>query len=78
MATKVSYNASIPHDEPVLERPGVTHREADFHGSAKNLALPPEHPERAAKGDIGGTGRPPSDYSFESAAPFPFANLRKR
>jgi len=78
MATKQLWNTSIPHDEPVLIRPGVTHREADFHGSMKQIALEPEHPERAAKGDVGFASMKPSDYSFESEAPFPFANLKKQ
>ncbi len=42
-----------PIDEPVLLRPGVMHREADYHGSDHHYALPPEHPERADKGDLG-------------------------
>lgn len=42
-----------PVDQPVLLRPGVMHRESDCHGSGKHYALPPEHPERAKKGDIG-------------------------
>jgi hypothetical protein len=29
------------------------HREADYQGNAKYLALPPEAAERAAKGDLG-------------------------
>jgi hypothetical protein len=48
-------NTGIPTDSPVIERPGVMHREADFHGNAKWLALPPEDPERARKGDLGET-----------------------
>lgn len=48
-------NAGIPLDTPILLRPGVMHREADYHGNAKHLALPPEHPERADKGDLGET-----------------------
>jgi hypothetical protein len=46
-------NTGIPIDEPILLRPGVTHREADAPGNAKWLALPPEAAERAAKGDLG-------------------------
>jgi hypothetical protein len=46
-------NVGIPVDTPIVERPGVMHREADYHGNAKWLALPPEHPERADKGDLG-------------------------
>jgi hypothetical protein len=48
-------NAGIPTDTPITIRPGVTHREADYHGNAKWLALPPEHPERSDKGDLGET-----------------------
>lgn len=50
---KTNTNVGHPTDQPVVLRPGVTHRESDFHGSAKHLAIPPEHPERVAKGDIG-------------------------
>lgn len=42
-----------PIDQPVLLRDGVMHREADYHGNAKHYGLPPEHPERAKKGDLG-------------------------
>lgn len=46
-----------PIDEPISAsiRPGVMVREADYNGSGKHNegALPPEHPERAAKGDLG-------------------------
>lgn len=77
MATKATFNASIPHDEPISVRPGVMHREADAHGNAKHYALEPEHPERTAKGDLGFAGLPPEDYSRESPG-VPFQNLRKR
>ncbi len=50
---KTNTNTGHPIDQPVLLRPGVMHRESDFHGSAKHLALEPGHPERAAKGDLG-------------------------
>lgn len=43
----------IPTDEPIVLRPGVMHTETDWQGSAKHYALPPEHPERAKKGDLG-------------------------
>ena len=46
-------NIGQPVDQPILERPGVMHREDDFHGNAKHYGLPPEHPERARKGDLG-------------------------
>jgi hypothetical protein len=46
-------NVGIPTDEPKILRPGVMLKESDFHGNAKHLALPPEHPERANKGDLG-------------------------
>ena len=28
-------NVAQPTDEPILTRPGVTHRETDFHGNGK-------------------------------------------
>jgi hypothetical protein len=77
MATKATFNSSIPTDEPILIRPGVMHREDDFHGSAKHYALPPEHPERTAKGDLGFAGLPAPTHSFESGDAAPFANLHK-
>ncbi len=78
MATKAVFNSSIPADEPIVLRPGVMHREADFHAGARHYALPPEHPERAAKGDLGFAGLPPPDHSFESPEAAPFDKLRKR
>jgi len=67
-----------PIDEPVLLRPGVMHREADFHGAASHYALPPEHAERADKGDLGLEKIPGFDSraSFESPGE-PFASLSK-
>lgn len=50
---KNSTQVGHPIDQPVLLRPGVMHRESDFHGSMKHYALEPEHPERTKKGDLG-------------------------
>jgi len=60
-------NTGMPVDTPILIRPGVTHKESDFHGNGKHYALPPEHPERSAKGDLGlsvipGLETKPTDY----------------
>lgn len=44
---------STPLDQPHIQRPGVMYRESDRPGAMKHLWLPPESPERAAKGDIG-------------------------
>lgn len=55
---------TYPLDKPIEIRPGVMHREADFHGSEKWYALPPEAAERTAKGDIGLS----SIKNFESRA----------
>ena len=52
--SKAVLNAGIPVDSPRLLRDGVIYRESDHHGSAKYFALEKEHPERAAKGDLGG------------------------
>ena len=49
---KGDYNG-MPVDEPIILRPGVTHRESDYPGSMKHLALEPEHEERKKKGDLG-------------------------
>jgi hypothetical protein len=79
VATKAIYNASIPHDEHLEVRPGVKLIEADIPGSAKWMAISPEHPERAKKGDLGFGGLRPPRESFESPlAGVPFKNLRKR
>lgn len=52
MAKANIFNASIPHDEPIVLRPGVMHRETDAPGNGKHYALPPEDKERADKGDL--------------------------
>lgn len=41
-----------PTDTPILLRPGVIHKESDYHGAAKHISIPPEHPERTKKGDL--------------------------
>jgi len=77
--SKAVFNSSIPVDQPVLLRPGVMHREADRHSSMVHYALPPEHPERTAKGDLGFAGLTPPRYSFEGGpGRAPFDKLRKR
>ena len=44
---------TYPLDKPIEVRPGVMHREADFHGSTgKWYSLPPESADRAAAGDL--------------------------
>lgn len=43
---------TYPLDKPIEVRPGVMHRETDYHGSAKWYALPPESPERSRGGDL--------------------------
>lgn len=55
---------TYPLDKPIEIRPGVMHKEADFHGSAKWYSLPPESAERTAKGDLGLS----SIKNFESRA----------
>ena len=69
--------AGHPIDEPVRLRPGVTHREADFHGNAKHMAIPPEHPERAKKGDLGLSVIADFASRALSHVGLPFKNLRK-
>jgi hypothetical protein len=70
---------NAPLDTPLVERPGIMHREGDHSGAAKHYALPPEHPERAAKGDLGMVVIPglESRPSFESPG-LPFGKLRDR
>jgi hypothetical protein len=70
--------AGHPTDVPVLDRPGVMHREADFHGNAKWYALEPDSPERREKGDLGLTTIKDFEPRPLSHAGSPFANLRKR
>jgi hypothetical protein len=53
MAHNIVDTRGMPTDQPIEERPGVMHREADYHGNAKWYALPPESIERAEKGDLG-------------------------
>jgi hypothetical protein len=67
----------IPTDQPITIRPGITHREVDFHGNAHHLAIPPEHPERAAKGDLGLSVISDFEPRPLSTPEPPFANLRK-
>jgi len=69
-------NVAQPTDEPVLARPGVTHRESDFHGNAKFLAQPPEDPERAAKGDLGLSIIPGLETKPLTAGGVPWKNER--
>ena len=75
MAQNVMF--TYPLDQPRLIRPGVTQRETEFHGAAKWGTLPPEHPERAAKGDLSQGVIPffESRHSVESPG-LPYKNLR--
>jgi len=57
-------------DEPTLVRPGVKLIESDYPGSAKNFALPPEHPERVGKGDLGTIGLPEPKSTDAGETPF--------
>lgn len=72
---------SMPVDTPMVERPGVIHREADFHGNMSQLHVPPTDPSRAEKGDLAqevpelGRGLTESGLSHAGK---PFANLRRR
>lgn len=43
---------TYPLDKPIEVRPGVMHRETDYHGSAKWYALAPESVERSRGGDL--------------------------
>lgn len=44
---------TYPLDKPIEIRPGVMHREADFHGfTGRWYALPPEAADRARNGDL--------------------------
>jgi len=65
-------NVGIPLDEPILERPGVIHKENGYSGNAANIALPPEHPERAEKGDLGLTNIPDFEPKPLSHGGLPF------
>ena len=67
----------FPLDQPIITSPGVMVREADAPGNAKWLALPPEAPQRAAKGDLGETTIANLESKPLSHEGLPFANLRK-
>lgn len=55
---------TYPLDQPIVLRPGVKLREADWQGGGRWYALPPDAPERAAKGDLSMT----NIKDFESRA----------
>lgn len=51
MAKMVQF--TYPLDQPRTSRQGFLTNETDAPGNAKWLALPPEAPDRAEKGDLG-------------------------
>ena len=69
---------TMPLDEPILIRPGVMHREADYHGNAKHYALPLDHPERAKKGDLPMDPIKDFDPKPIEGGGLPFKNLRSK
>jgi hypothetical protein len=73
---KSTFFASAPYDTPILIRPGVMHREASMHGNGHWYSLPPEHPERRAKGDLGSQHIPDFEPRPLTHSGSPFANLR--
>ena len=74
MAKNVFY--SFPVDVPAIEGPGFMHREADSPGQAKWLAVGPEHPRRANKGDLPMTQIADFDPQPLSHVGAPWKNLR--
>jgi hypothetical protein len=72
---KATYSP-VPLDQPREIRPGVMHRETDWQGSGKWYALPPEAPERAAKGDLGLSTIKDFESRPLTSAGLPFRNLR--
>lgn len=64
---------------PATAEFGVFYPENVHPGAAVHMAVPPEHPLRARKGDLGETRIKDMDprHSFESPGA-PFANLRRR
>lgn len=70
MAHTATNDSSITGPAPQV-RPGVTHREADQYVHAE---LPPEHPERTRKGDLGTIGLP---TPRPLTGPGPFSGLKK-
>jgi len=73
-------NVAYPFQgDSILVPPGVHPGENMHPGAAVHTALPPEHPSRAEKGDLGEEviAGMPSRPSFESPG-VPFANLRRR
>lgn len=67
---------TYPLDTPRMIKPGVSQHEADFHGSAKWYALPPEAPLRQEKGDLGLSVIKDFDSKPLTTPGAPFANLR--
>jgi len=51
-STFTPYPFDTPQMLPGADNAGVMYKEADFHGSDKNLGQPPESPIRKAKGDL--------------------------
>lgn len=68
---------TYPLDQPIVESPGVMHKEGDCSGNAKWYALPPEDPRRAEKGDLGLSVIKDFESRPLSHPGLPFANLRK-
>jgi hypothetical protein len=70
MANTIVRANGMPVDQPLVERPGLIHREADAPGNARHLAREPEAPERQDKGDIGWADLEPPRPLTHGGLPF--------
>ena len=63
-------------DVPIELRPGIMHREADYHGNARWYAVDPTNPDRATKGDLPMDPIKDFDPRPLTHAGLPFKNLK--
>lgn len=73
MARQINHTSG---ESPIIERPGVIDREKDFWDNPEAIDVPPEHPERAAKGDLGMQHIPDFEPRPLTTPGLPFKNLR--
>jgi hypothetical protein len=67
---------TFPLDQPRLQAPGVMYREAGAPGNDSHIALPPEHPIRARKGDKSMTNIPHFEPRALSHSGTPFKGIK--
>lgn len=67
---------SYPLDVPHIEGPGRVHREDGAPGNDSHQYVPPEHPIRQEKGDIGLSFIKDFEPRALTSGPVPWKNLR--